>query len=162
MNGIGNILTEKDCYGLPSIECENAYFIENDKVKAGDPQLKAMSYEVIASRGCPFVCSYCCSVNLRRLFPKGAKYVRTRSVKSVIDELIIVKKKFKKLVFVHFYDEIFPNSPGWVDKFVIEYKKHINLPFTIWSHPQMINGGELKNAGLRWSCRSHHGDTVRL
>lgn len=144
MNEIGNILNNIDDYGLPSIECENAYFIENDRIKSGDPQLGAMSYEVIASRGCPFTCSYCCSVNLRRLFPKDTKYVRTRSVKSVIDELVIVKKKFKKLVFIHFYDEIFPNLPGWIDEFVVEYKKHINLPFTIWSHPKMIRGDELK------------------
>lgn len=144
MNKTGNILTDIDGYGLPSIECEASYFIENDEVKAGDPQLGAMSYEVIASRGCPFTCSYCSCVNLRRIFPQGTKYVRIRSVKSVIDELMIVKKKFKKLVFIHFYDEIFPNTPGWVDKFVVEYKKHINLPFTIWSHPKMINGNELK------------------
>lgn len=144
INEIGNILTDIDGYGLPAIECEDAYFIENDKIKQGDPQLGTMSYEVIASRGCPFTCSYCCCVNLRRLFPKGTKYVRTRSVKSVIDELKIVKKKFKKLVFVHFYDEIFPNLPGWVDEFVVEYKKHINLPFTIWSHPKMVDGDMLK------------------
>ncbi len=144
INEIGNILTDIDGYGLPAIECENAYFIENDKLVPGDPQLSTMSYEVIASRGCPFTCSYCCCVNLRRLFPKGTKYVRTRSVKSVIDELKIVKKKFKKLVFVHFYDEIFPNLPGWVDEFVVEYKKHINLPFTIWSHPKMVDSEVLK------------------
>ncbi|HBC93289.1 MAG TPA: hypothetical protein DCZ10_10450 [Pelotomaculum sp.] len=144
INEIGNILTEIDDYGLPAIDCENAYFIENDRVQAGDPQLGAMSYEVIVSRGCPFTCSYCCCVNLRRLFPQGTEYVRTRSAESVIDELMIAKKKFKKLVFIHFYDEIFPNSPGWIDKFAVEYQKHINLPFTIWSHPKVINGDELK------------------
>ena len=51
--------------------------------------------EVIASRGCPFTCSYCCCVNLRRLLPKGIHGVRTRSVKSVIDELVEAKKDYK-------------------------------------------------------------------
>lgn len=151
VNEIGNIITEIDQYGLPSVECEHSYFIENNRVQPGDPQLNAMSYEVIASRGCPFTCSYCCCVNLRRLLPQGSKYVRIRSVENVIDELIIVKKKLRKLVFIHFYDEIFPNSPDWVDKFTAEYKKHINLPFTIWSHPKMISRNELKklvSAGL--------------
>lgn len=143
-NQIGNILTDIDKYGLPAIECSNAYFIENGEAKRGDPQLDVLSYEVIASRGCPFTCSYCCCVNLSRLFPKGQRFVRTRSVKSVIDELIIAKKTLKKLVFVHFYDEIFPNLPGWVDEFVVEYKKHIDLPFTIWSHPKMIDGEVLR------------------
>ncbi len=139
INEIADLTNEIDAYGIPSINCMNACFIENDTLTEGDPQLDTLSYEVIASRGCPFTCSYCCCCNLHRLMPKGIKSVRTRSVKSVIDELIEAKKQCKKIVFVHFYDEIFPNLPGWVDEFVVEYKKHIDLPFTIWSHPKAVN-----------------------
>ncbi len=144
VNEIGDLLEEIDGYGLPTINCENACYIENDTIAYGDPQLSAMSYEVIASRGCPFTCSYCCCINLHRMFPKGVKYVRTRSVESVMQELIEAKKHLKKLVFVHFYDEIFPNTPGWIDEFIVQYKKHIGLPFTIWSHPKMVKLDELK------------------
>lgn len=72
-------------------------------------------------------------------------------MKSVIDELVEAKKKCKKLVFIHFYDEIFPNLPGWVDEFVKEYGKKIHLPFTIWSHPKMVSPqllNKLKAVGL--------------
>ncbi|MBQ6892625.1 MAG: cobalamin-dependent protein, partial [Clostridia bacterium] len=144
VNEMGDMLEEIDGYGLPTINSENACYIENDSISHGDPQLSAMSYEVIASRGCPFTCSYCCCINLHRMFPKGKKYVRTRSVESVIQELIEAKKQLKKLVFVHFYDEIFPNTPGWIDEFIVQYKKHIGLPFTIWSHPKMVKVDELK------------------
>lgn len=151
INDIGDILNEIDGYGLPTINCLNACFIENDTLHEGDPQLETLSYEVIASRGCPFTCSYCCCVNLRRLLPRGIKGVRTRSVESVMAELIEAKQQCKKMVFVHFYDEIFPNAPGWVDQFIVEYKKHINLPFTIWSHPKMVDMEmmkKLKSVGL--------------
>ena len=144
INPIGDLLEDIDGYGLPAIECADACYIENDTISYGDPQLDAMSYEVIASRGCPFTCSYCCVINLHRMFPKDVKYVRTRSVESVMAELIEAKKKLKKLVFVHFYDEIFPNTPGWIDEFIVQYKKHIHLPFTIWSHPKMLKVDELK------------------
>ena len=144
VNEIGGILEEIDGYGLPVIHSPEACYIEHDALTEGDPQLSSLSYEVIASRGCPFTCSYCCCVNLHRLFPKGTKYVRTRSVESVIAELIEAKKQLKNLVFVHFYDEIFPNTPGWIDQFIVEYKKHIHLPFTIWSHPKMVREDELK------------------
>ena len=144
VNEIGDLLEDIDGYGLPTINSENACYIENDSIAYGDPQLSAMSYEVIASRGCPFTCSYCCCINLHRMFPKGIKYVRTRSVESVMEELKEAKKHLKKLVFVHFYDEIFPNTPGWIDEFIVEYKKHIALPFTIWSHPKMVKLDELK------------------
>lgn len=40
------------------------------------------------------------------------------------------------MMMVHFYDEIFPNLPGWVDEFVAAYQREIHLPFTIWSHPK--------------------------
>ena len=144
VNPIGDLYEDIDKYGLPAIECEDACYIEHDTIRYGDPQLDAMSYEVIASRGCPFTCSYCCVINLHRMFPKDVKYVRTRSVESVMQELIEAKKKLKKLVFVHFYDEIFPNTPGWIDEFIVQYKKHIHLPFTIWSHPKMVKVDELK------------------
>ena len=151
INEVGGLEVDIDNYGLPAIQCEKACFIEHDKLVEGDPQLSTLSYEVIASRGCPFTCSYCCCVNLHRLFPRDTKYVRTRSVQSIIEELKIAKKACKKLVFVHFYDEIFPNLPGWVDEFVKEYKKHIDLPFTIWSHPKMVDEEvlrKLKSVGL--------------
>ena len=138
LNEIGDLTNDIDTYGLPAVKCMDACFIEHDELVEGDPQLSTLSYEVIASRGCPFTCSYCCCCNLRRLLPKGIKGVRTRSVQSVIDELIEAKKQCKRIVFVHFYDEIFPSLPGWVDEFVEKYKKYINLPFTIWSHPNAV------------------------
>lgn len=144
MNPIGDLLENIDEYGLPTINSREACYIEHDTVTEGDPQLSSMSYEVIASRGCPFTCSYCSVINLHRMFPKDVKYVRTRSVESVMAELIEAKKQMKKLVFVHFYDEIFPNSPGWIDNFIVQYKKYIHLPFTIWSHPKMVRLDELK------------------
>lgn len=143
-NDIGDIESDINQYGIPVINSKGAVYIENDKAEYGDPQLTTRSYEVIASRGCPFTCSYCCCNNLHRMNPKGTPIVRTRSVKSVMDELIIAKRELKKLVFVHFYDEIFPNLPGWVDEFMVEYKKHINLPFAIWGHPKMIDVDILK------------------
>ena len=150
-NEIGGISADIDAYGLPAVHSENACFIDEDTLVYGDPQLKTRSYEIVASRGCPFTCSYCCCVNLRRLFPKGTNYVRTRSVKSVIEELKLAKQMCKKLVFIHFYDEIFPNLPGWVDEFVEAYQKHIGLPFTIWSHPKIVDADMLRklvSAGL--------------
>jgi hypothetical protein len=152
INDIGALETDIDSYGLPAVISRDACYIGGDTLRLGDPQRDAMSYEVVASRGCPFTCSYCCCVNLRRLLPKGTPAVRSRSVKSVIDELIIAKRELKRLVFVHFYDEIFPNIPGWIDEFIAEYQKHIHLPFVIWSHPLMVNAETLKKLvaiGLR-------------
>jgi len=144
LNPIEDIPDNIDEYGLPTINSPWACYIDNDKIIEGDPQLDTMSYEVVASRGCPFTCSYCCSNNLKHFLPKGVHGVRTRSVKSVIAELIEAKKQCRHIKFFHFYDEIFPNLPGWVDEFCEEYKKHINFPFSIWTHPKMTDPEVMK------------------
>lgn len=150
-NEIADIANDIDEYGIPVINSKLACFIENETLTRGDPQLNTKSYEVIASRGCPFTCSYCCCNNLREMLPRGIHGVRSRSVESVIAELKEAKRQCKNIVFIHFYDEIFPNLPGWVDEFVKQYDKYIHLPFTIWSHPKMVQEEtlrKLKRVGL--------------
>lgn len=151
LNPIGGMAHDLDDYGLPTVNSTGACLIDADALIPGDPQLDTLSYEVIASRGCPFTCSYCSCVNLRRLYPQGARPVRFRSVESVILELEEARRHCRKIAFVHFYDEIFPNLPGWVDEFVEKYPARIGLPFSIWGHPKMMDGGVLKklvNVGL--------------
>ncbi|SHI19762.1 Radical SAM superfamily enzyme YgiQ, UPF0313 family [Sporobacter termitidis DSM 10068] len=151
INDVGDVSENIDDYGMPAIVSKNACFIEHDRRAEGDPQLHALSYELIASRGCPFTCSYCCCVNLKRLLPRCIPGVRTRSVNSVIEELAEVKSKLNRVTLIHFYDEVFPNSPGWVEQFVIAYKKRVNLPFVIWAHPKTVDADTLKklvSAGL--------------
>lgn len=150
-NPIGWLEEDLDVYGQPTVNSPNAYLIDEGRCVPGDPQLDTLSYEVIASRGCPFTCSYCACQNLRRLYPAGSKSIRFRSVNSVMAELEEAKRQCKRLVFVHFYDEIFPNTPGWVEEFAAAYKARIGLPFSIWTHPKMVDEHmlkTLKDAGL--------------
>ena len=144
LNPVGDMAHDLDEYGLPVVNSAGACLIDAGTLTPGDPQLDTLSYEVIASRGCPFTCSYCSCVNLRRLYPAGIRPVRFRSVENVILELEEAKKHCRKIAFVHFYDEIFPNLPGWVDEFVEKYPVRIGLPFSIWGHPKMMDGEVLK------------------
>jgi radical SAM superfamily enzyme YgiQ (UPF0313 family) len=150
-NSVGDVANSLDDYGIPAVVSKNACFIENNSVTEGDPQLHAATYELVASRGCPFTCSYCCCVNLRRLMPGGTPPVRTRSVKNVIGELTLAKSLLKRVVYIHFYDEVFPSSPDWINDFVDQYQKQICLPFNIFGHPKLVNANILKklvSAGL--------------
>ncbi len=134
-NDLRPLCEQLDELDLPRIGGPGRYVISEDQLTEGDPQLLALSYEIAASRGCPFVCSYCCAVNLKRLHQGKGTYVRFRSVDSVIAELNDAKAKLKKLKFIRFWDEIFSDEPHWIDEFVRRYKKEINLPFIIWGHP---------------------------
>lgn len=135
VNEVRPIRQNLDELGYPEIGGENKYFIQDDTLTNSDPVLNALSFELTASRGCPFVCSYCCSVNLKRVYQGKGHYVRFRSVSSVMEELREAKAKIKNLKVIHFWDEIFSDEENWVDEFVSRYKKEINLPFEIWGHP---------------------------
>ncbi|HBL85226.1 MAG: hypothetical protein A2Y17_03260 [Clostridiales bacterium GWF2_38_85] len=126
-----------DEYGLPEACNNNRILIDNNRIIYKDQNLNSYGYEISATRGCPFSCSYCSSVNLRRLYT-GQKYVKFRSVENLMSELNDAKKHIKKLRFIHFWDEIFPDDKSWIDEFTSRYKNGIGLPFEIWGHPLKI------------------------
>jgi len=150
VNDLRPLTQEIDTLGYPKLTRDNVRFIHHDRMTDGAFQFKALTYDLTASRGCPFACSYCSSINLRRLY-SGERYVRFRSVDSVMEELRDAKSKIKNLSLVHFWDEIFSDEEGWVADFTSRYKKEIGLPFTIWGHPLMSDPAILRllvGAGL--------------
>lgn len=84
------------------------------------------------SRGCAFSCTYCFNKPFRELYKsKGCQggYIRNRSVENVIAEINEVRSKYS-LEFIKFYDDIFTYKVDqWLDDFVKQYKKEVNLPF---------------------------------
>jgi len=103
----------------------------------------------MASRGCAYVCSYCCSSYLHELYNNKGKVVRQRSVKSVIEELNAVKHRYNiKTVF--FVDDCFAYDIKWLEEFSREYK--IKVPFSCEMNPQHVSEkalASLKAAGCR-------------
>lgn len=92
-----------------------------------DPKLRGLP--VIASRGCPFNCSYC-QPTLDKLF---GKKLRIRTPKNVVDELEFLKRKYDINCF-YFMDDTFTALKPWV----IEFS---NI---------LIN----RNIGMKWVCNT--------
>lgn len=150
-NPLRPLIQDLDTLGYPKIGGDKVYFIHNDAISYGDPQIKGFTYELTASRGCPFACSYCSSVNLKRTYAGKGKYVRFRSVDNVMEELKAAKATIKNLKVIHFWDEIFSDEEGWIEEFKERYKKEIGIPFKIWGHPLKISERIISNlvdAGL--------------
>jgi radical SAM superfamily enzyme YgiQ (UPF0313 family) len=151
VNDLRPLQTDLDRYGPPNIGGNNKALIENGVLIRCDPQLTSFSYETGAGRGCPYTCSYCCSVNINRLYAKKGPIVRLRDPDAVIEELKYAVKNMKKLVTIHFWDEIFAMDKDWVDRFTSRYQKEIRLPFAIWGHPLCADPEifqKLRKAGL--------------
>jgi len=109
-------------------------------------------YLTMASRGCPYRCTFCFNNFFARLpEEKSGKYVRQRSVDHMMYELRIAKKRYK-LRFLEFEDDVFTVDKEWVKKFLYQYKKEINVPFQCLTHPKYMDediARWLSDAGCR-------------
>jgi radical SAM superfamily enzyme YgiQ (UPF0313 family) len=148
-NTLRPLLSDLDAFGWPVLGKNNKYIIENDTLVNKDPALDQPVYDISCGRGCPFACSYCSSASLKKIH-KG-KAVRLRDPIKIIEELIQAKAKMKKLKYIRFCDEVFPDKDEWLDIFIPQYIKHINLPFECWFHPLRVDENvvrRLRKAGL--------------
>jgi radical SAM superfamily enzyme YgiQ (UPF0313 family) len=109
-----------------------------DKTLYADTPVNASDiYTIMASRGCPYRCTFCNNDLMKKLY--GAKgYVRTRSVANVIEELSMAVKTYNSR-HVNFYDEVFGAKKEWMRQFAHEYKKNIGLPYIACANPNMVD-----------------------
>ena len=82
----------------------------------------------MASRGCPYNCTYCSNHYFRQLYPNPERYVRMRTVPHLIKELQILKSKYK-FEYVGFHDDNLTLFPVWLKEFAKLYPQYINMPF---------------------------------
>ncbi len=77
----------------------------------------------LASRGCPYSCTFCSNKALREASP--GKHYRLRDPSKVIEEITINYEKFKDsgLTSIFMSDEIFGMNPGWLKEFCHLYIK---------------------------------------
>ena len=151
VNPVRPLVMDLDALRMAPPGAGEKYMIDG-ALKPGDPSIGSYSYETSCSRGCPFVCAYCSTVSIKRIYKDEVRhYLRFRSVDRVIEELKAARKAMKNLSFIHFWDEIFPDDKQWVEDFARKYRAEIGLPFDIWAHPLKTNMSliaTLRGAGL--------------
>ena len=124
-----------------------------DKELWSDHVRIADSYMTMASRGCPYRCTFCFNNFYAKLPGKGGgKYLRRRSVENVMEELVLAKARWG-LRRIDFEDDIFTTNKDWLRTFLREYRREIDVPFHCLVHPRYIDDDMarwLKDAGCRW------------
>ncbi len=143
VTSVRNICFKKDskliCNGLrPLIEdLDSLPFVDRqifDYADLEDARLGRVVF--MASRGCPYDCSFCSNHQLKKVY-KG-KYVRFRSVSSVVEEAQQVLSQ-QPAQYAIFHDDIFTLNKKWLDEFRVEWKKKINLPFSCNSRVNLLD-----------------------
>ena len=109
-------------------------------------------YFTMASRGCPYNCSYCFNHHFKEIPEEKSNYVRRRSVKHVMEELTAAKRNYN-ISKIEFWDDIFILDKKWLKEFLEAYKKEVALPFKCYIHVNLFDEETaiwLKDAGCKW------------
>ncbi len=94
----------------------------------------------MASRGCPYLCSYCCNSILKENYrSNGKNYIRFKSPPRMISEIKSFMRTFPALNKFYFDDDILPLYPKWFYEFAGLYKLEINKPYWCNIRPDLIN-----------------------
>ncbi len=104
-----------------------------------NPFQKAI-YRTVASRGCPYNCSYCANSALRKLY--GGRHFRYRPVENVIDEITLARKKYD-LEYVYFGDDSFGYDKRWLSEFSDAYERNIGLPYSSIANPLDLDADKI-------------------
>ncbi|MFC1709834.1 B12-binding domain-containing radical SAM protein, partial [Candidatus Omnitrophota bacterium] len=119
----------EDLNSIPfALYSEDHLLIEEDKltplVETNIPY-----YGTLASRGCPFGCTYCINNYYNKRNPK---IVRFRTIDNLLQELFLAKKQHKEIKYIMIDDDaFFTMDLKYIKEFASRYKKQIDLPFYI-------------------------------
>jgi len=108
--------------------------------------------DMMAGRGCPYRCSYCCNPALREKFKGLGKYVRFRSVDNVLAEIRSLANRYT-IKTLNFQDDVFTLDRNWALQFSRAYGKEFAFPFWINTRVERINDEELVAALADAGCR---------
>lgn len=111
---------------------------------------------LIASRGCPFRCTYCLNHKIMKLYkdhghlPKH--YMRRHTVDEIISEIDYLLTHYKRIKMFIFDDDIFTFDKKWLYEFSEKYKSVTNVGFVCNAHARIFDddvAGTLKKAGCK-------------
>lgn len=152
IEGIANINTSRSINPpRPLIgDLDGLVFPDRDLVyqnsRMGEMKLKSF----MATRGCPYACSYCFNSAFIKLYEHKGMPWRQRSVDNLLEEIEWVQANYP-LEMIRFGDDNFVvGTNGWFWEFVEKYSKRIRLPFYCLIRPNVVTdkmARGLKKAG---------------
>jgi len=128
-NKMGSMLASLDSTPIP----------DRDLMYTADKSLAARGEKFfMATRGCPYQCTYCFNHAYNALTKGTGEMIRSRSVDSIINEIKEVKDNYF-LDVVNIGDDIFLLKPkGWLEEFAEKYPKVIGLPLFCSVRPETV------------------------
>jgi len=150
--------------GRPVDDVQNLAFIQNGQVKINPvrplPDLaklppkdyQSMDFQrmidakkgwvgLMASRGCPFSCTYCFNHVMVKTYRddlqcsfRQLNYIRRFSVREMIEEIEYLLENYRNINTFIFDDDLFTFDRAYVKEFCEAYKKVCSIPFVVNGH----------------------------
>mgnify|MGYP000169368933 CR=1 FL=1 len=148
-NDVGPLLENLDALPYPDFHLEqDQYVVHNHALVPATPANMGhtlIRYRILTTRGCPFLCAFCCNSRWRNLYHGKGSWVRMRSIDHVIAELQTIKARFPSVVSVAIADDtFFLRDEEELDTFARLYRKHIAMPFDAYAHPATLTRRKLE------------------
>ncbi len=84
---------------------------------------------LMASRGCPFDCSYCSNHAQKSVYPNPRDYVRFRSPENVVAEIEEMVSSDPRIEYIRFDDDILTTDRRWFARLSELYRNRVGMPF---------------------------------
>ncbi|NLE77378.1 MAG: radical SAM protein [Chloroflexi bacterium] len=107
--------------------------------------------DMMAGRGCPYGCSYCCNPGLQARYKGLGRYVRYRPVANLLGEIRALQARYPLRV-INFQDDVFTLNRDWLLEFCSGYAAEFRLPFWINTRVETINRDDVVEALARAGC----------
>lgn len=108
----------------------------------------------MASRGCPFNCSFCFNKEMKKMVKECGTWVRFRSAQNLIAEIEAINQH-KPIKYIDFHDDTFILKKKWLLEFLEIYKKKFTIPFSCLVRADLTTpdvAKALKEAGCDRVC----------
>ena len=94
-------------------------------------------YHTNTSRGCVYSCSFCFYQPIQEVY--GGRFRNMRSPEHVCRELEEAVARYPSIQTVTFHDEVFTANRRWLREFAELWPKRVGLPFSIITHPDLVD-----------------------
>ncbi len=161
-----NLIPDLDVLPPADFTPDNKYYLRlNNWVDVERWNERALLYDIMGVRGCPFQCTFCIHNFTRQATTGLGTYLRRRSVDHVMAELHEALRQRPNLRVITFSDDIFAPPRPWLEEFCRRYKEEIRLPFAVYSYPGMVDEKRvslMRDAGLWYSVMGIQSGSERI
>lgn len=114
---------------------------------------KGGMYNIIASRGCPYNCTYCHNKRYKEIYNLTTAHIRRRSVDNVVAELKEINTNLNPAIFF-FQEDHFYTSVKELKDFGVKYCAEVGKPFICAMRPESLVNEERVKALKDANCVS--------